>query len=126
MNVLTLSMAGIALFPNRRRIPCRWESSQIQRNIRVIFQQLAQTVGPLALWRYPQKQPFEQSKHRERPAVVQCHGQMPLWLMLSVGHERSNSQISIPQARMMGAEVADIVHGKQPVLQHVGRKPDPA
>ena len=50
--------------------PIPWEN-HVQRNIRVIFQQLAQTIRPLTLGRNPPQQPLEQSEHRECPAVAQ-------------------------------------------------------
>ena len=47
---------------------------------------------------------------------------MPFREVFSVGHERSDAQFSVPKPGMMGAEVADVVQAKQPVLQHIGRK----
>lgn len=105
-------------FPKRTLIPIFWKSHFIQRYIWIGIQETFEPLGPIALRCNDGEQISKHGQNCVYPLVVDLCRNVPFWMLPRFRDFGRDTQLTIPQSRMMSADVPCRVKGAQPRVEH--------
>lgn len=104
--------------------PVRRYPHRLQGHIWKSVKQCEKSFAPSGLWGGFLDQLIEQSQDDEHSTCRNRPRPVPAGIVLLVRQDRLNGQFPVPQARMVGAHVSDVVEGLKPRKQDRTRKAD--